>query len=439
MKLPVKPDTEQPSPTERWADPTTTFGHRHPARARDVANRIIAFGIGSILDIGCGDMKLGEHLREAGIAYHPADVVSRCPECLVVDLNKEEVPIVDAECAVLIGVTEYLADPVRVLRDISIKYRRILITLSPAQTIYEQVWHGKPHAIFVDHTVAFSLEEFKRLFAEYFVLEDIDVLVSGNYILYGSSKPKAPSAALPPAADGGSAVDTQPGIEANVIDFGRLAKGFEAHIFKSVPFHSVFLRTSALLASTVVRPGTICVDLGCSTGRLPRLLRRQFGSIVPVEIVAVDNSPEMIAEARRKDSNPRTNYVCEDITRFEMPLSPVFVSCLFTFQFLEIEARKLILRRIYEALDWRGCAVVAEKTLEQHGKKQMVNHYLLNAYKQSMGLTDAQVMTKERAVRSALRPLSRKRNVELFESAGFNDTHIVLSAFGWELYLLQKI
>jgi hypothetical protein len=106
MKLPVEPAAPpRPATTERWADSAKTYGHSNPNRAREVAKRIIAFGIKSVLDIGCGDMKLGELMKGAGIAYQPADVVSRCPECLVVDLNKDEVPRCDAECAVMIGVT----------------------------------------------------------------------------------------------------------------------------------------------------------------------------------------------------------------------------------------------------------------------------------------------------------------------------------------------
>jgi tRNA (cmo5U34)-methyltransferase len=205
-------------------------------------------------------------------------------------------------------------------------------------------------------------------------------------------------------------------VEDNTIDFNLLASDSEAHIFKSVPFHSTFLRTVALLASAVVRPGTICVDLGCSTGRLPRLLRRQFGATAPVKILGIDNSPEMIAEARRKDRNQLTYYVCDDIVTRDLPDSAAFISCLFTLQFLEMEARESILAKIHRALEWRGCAVIAEKVLEDDGKKQMTSHYLLNAYKRSMGLTDNEVAAKERAVRSALRPLGRQDNLRLLQA-----------------------
>jgi hypothetical protein len=35
--------------------------------------------------------------------------------------------------------------------------------------------------------------------------------------------------------------------------------------------------------------------------------------------------------------------------------------------------------------------------------------------------------------------LTRDQNLQMFESAGFKDPQVILSAFGWDLYLLQKI
>ncbi len=436
MKLP-KPSAKALVPVaERWADPKETYGHANPQRAREVADKLVAFGVGSVLDIGCGNMKLGEFLGPAGIRYIPADVVARSPECLVVDLNRDPVPVADTECAVMIGVQEFLNDPARVLQDVAAKYARILITLSPLQTIYEQVWHGRPHTITSTHVTAFSLKDYKRIFSRHFVIEDIDVMSNGQYVLLGRSKRLAGPTA---AAVATTEPDAQPGVVGNDIDFDQLAGRFEAHIFKSVPYHGVFLRTAAMIAAAVVRPGSVCVDLGCSTGRFPRILRRQLRDIAPVRIVAVDNSPEMIAEARRRDASPLTEYVLEDIVAFALPPTPAFVSCLFTLQFLDIDDRRSVLAAVHEALEWRGCAVVAEKVLDEAGKGQMTNHYLLNAYKRSMGLSDAEVLEKERAVRSTLRPLSRRDNEALFREAGFRNVQVAMSAFGWDLYLLEKV
>jgi tRNA (cmo5U34)-methyltransferase len=424
---------------DRWADVEKTYGHSNPDRAKEIAGKLIAFGVTGVLDLGCGDMKLGQLLKAEGVAYAPADVIARSPECLVVDLNADEVPSVDVECAVMIGVLEFLEDPIGVLRDISNKYRRVLLTLSPMQTIYDQVWHGKPHAIVCNHVNGFGLSEFKKMFFEHFAIEDIDVLFNGQYVILGRSRrlSRAVVKGLAPK-EAGRLENQQVGIEDNSINFDFLAQSFEEHIFKSVPFHSMFLRTTAMLGSAVARAGTVCVDIGCSTGRLCRLLRRQLKEAGPVRIVGVDNSREMVAQARKREAHPLTTFVAEDIETYEFPPALVFVSCLFTLQFLEFDARQLVLRRMHDALDWRGCAVVAEKVVECDGKKQMTNHYLLNAYKHVMGFTDGEVLSKERAVRSALRPLTREENLRLFEDAGFERVQVVASAFGWELYLLEK-
>ena len=429
------PQTQVPV-AERWSDITKTYGHSNPQRARLIADKIIAFGIRSILDIGCGDMKLSEYLAPENIGYQPADVVQRSPDCFVVDLNTDPVPRCDAECAVMIGVAEFLNDIEPVLADIANKYDRVLLTLSPLQTIYEQVWHGKPHTITCSHTSAHSLSGFKQVFARYFLLEDIDIISTGQYLLLGRSHRTLNRSSKVSAveSEGGAG----PGITDNAIDFNQMAGGFEAHIFKSVPFHSMFLRTAALVAASVVRPGTVCVDLGCSTGRFTRLMRRQFAKTVPVEIVGVDQAPEMIAEARRKNNHPLTRFVCADIRSFDLPPTAAFISCLFTLQFLATEDRLRILKRVHDTLDWRGAAIIAEKVLETDGRKQMENHYLLNGYKREMGLSDDAVLAKERAVQSALRPMTPQENKALFAEAGFTRVQTLISAFGWDLYLLEK-
>lgn len=146
----------------------------------------------------------------------------------------------------------------------------------------------------------------------------------------------------------------------------------------------------------------------------------------------------MIEEARRKSSHPLTRFVCADALICDLPPSAVFISCLFTLQFLAIGERLRLLARIHETLDWRGAVVVAEKVLEEDGRRQMENHYLLNGYKREMGLTDEAVLAKERAVRSALRPMTAQENKALFAEAGFTRVQTLVSAFGWELYLLEK-
>jgi hypothetical protein len=87
-----------------------------------------------VLDVGAGNMALRGFLR-SGCVYTPADVVKRCDDCLVVDLNAGQFPDVRAHYVTLLGVLEYLHCPEAVLRE-SAKHADHLIFS------YVTHWHG---------------------------------------------------------------------------------------------------------------------------------------------------------------------------------------------------------------------------------------------------------------------------------------------------------
>jgi hypothetical protein len=83
---------------------------------------------GPVLDIGCGMMWLESQLVRRN-EYIPLDYIRRDHRTLVVDLNTQSLPPINAEFAVMSGVLEYLHDVPAILHElIARRYRRILIT-----------------------------------------------------------------------------------------------------------------------------------------------------------------------------------------------------------------------------------------------------------------------------------------------------------------------
>ena len=83
---------------------------------------------GPVLDIGCGMMWL-EPMLTRGNAYIPLDYIRRDDRTMVVDLNTDGLPEVDAEFVYMSGVLEYLRDVPGFLRQVALRrYRRILLT-----------------------------------------------------------------------------------------------------------------------------------------------------------------------------------------------------------------------------------------------------------------------------------------------------------------------
>jgi hypothetical protein len=102
---------EGASDAERWAN-LGSLATQWDARAVMAARHIPAGQ--RVLDIGAGAMTLRGQLAP-GCSYFPADIVSRCPDCQVVDLNKGEFPVGEYDWVTFLGVLEYVHEPIPAL------------------------------------------------------------------------------------------------------------------------------------------------------------------------------------------------------------------------------------------------------------------------------------------------------------------------------------
>lgn len=99
------------SDTERWAR-LESLATQWDSRAA-MAARCIPAGQ-RVLDIGAGAMALRAQLAST-CSYSPADIVSRGPDCQIVDLNKGEFPAGQYDWVTFLGVLEYVHEPLPVL------------------------------------------------------------------------------------------------------------------------------------------------------------------------------------------------------------------------------------------------------------------------------------------------------------------------------------
>lgn len=93
------------SDRERWLEPENL--RNWDERARRVAT-FLSKGQ-TIIDLGCGSMTI-RNLLPAGCTYIPADIVKRCEDCRLIDLNEGIWPDETADVVTALGVLEYLYD-----------------------------------------------------------------------------------------------------------------------------------------------------------------------------------------------------------------------------------------------------------------------------------------------------------------------------------------
>lgn len=94
--------------TERWQSIADESG-KWRGRYRALASHIVARS--SVIEFGCGSMALRDMLPP-GCTYQASDIVSRCADCLVLDLTQPLPPRLAAsyDAAVFAGVLEYVPD-----------------------------------------------------------------------------------------------------------------------------------------------------------------------------------------------------------------------------------------------------------------------------------------------------------------------------------------
>lgn len=197
-----------------------------------------------------------------------------------------------------------------------------------------------------------------------------------------------------------------------------VSQHFDEHINKSVPFYGTSQHLAASISDWFIEPNGLVVDFGCSTGTLiQHLSLRQSGK--NVSFIGIDESPDMIEQAKAKTCYENVDFVCGDVLDFPTSrLSAGF--CLYTLQFLTMAKRQQLVKQIYQALNPQGCLLVVEKIYSNNSTCYDIFNQLHFDYKSTMGFTESEIISKANSIRGVLRPLTKDENISLLESAGFS-------------------
>lgn len=106
-------------------------------------------------------MTLRQYLPETA-RYVPVDIVPRGPDTIVVDLNSERLPPLDARAAAVLGVVEYLENPGAFLSQLR-GFPEVVISYNHKSPLKDLVWRlrrSRPPVTWVNQM---SRREFERM------------------------------------------------------------------------------------------------------------------------------------------------------------------------------------------------------------------------------------------------------------------------------------
>lgn len=187
-------------------------------------------------------------------------------------------------------------------------------------------------------------------------------------------------------------------------------KDFDKHINTSVPGYADLSNYIVSILGYFLNESTV-VDIGCSTGKLLSDLSEKYPDN---RYIGIDKSNNLLSQAQNKGN---VKLLPLDILTDELPQADIYTS-IFTIQFLPINRRRDILRKIYENLPLGNCLIISEKIYIDSGRIQDIFHFSHYDYKERYFSVD-EIYNKQKDLRKIMRPLTEAENINMLNMAGF--------------------
>ena len=220
----------------------------------------------------------------------------------------------------------------------------------------------------------------------------------------------------------------------------RVVNVFPDMINRSVPGYGLIVPMIGLLARRFASDGSNLYDLGCSLGAAS-LAMSQAVRAENVNIVAVDNSADMIsrleelllAEPGRIPIDLRQQDIRETVIE---DASVVVLN--FTLQFVDLEDRPGLLRRIADGLRPGGILVLSEKLRFEDPDEQRHLTDWHHDFKRAQGYSELEIARKREALENVLRPETEKTHRTRLRQAGFDEIYRWYQGFSFASFVAIK-
>jgi tRNA (cmo5U34)-methyltransferase len=215
---------------------------------------------------------------------------------------------------------------------------------------------------------------------------------------------------------------------------------FPDMIKRSVPGYATIINMIGDLAERYVQTGSRCYDLGCSLGAATLAMRHRIRA-TDVKVIAVDNSPAMIARCRQvlaaDTAEPEVELNCADIQSTELHNASMAV-LNFTLQFVPVEERLPVLHKIHEGLNPGGVLILSEKVVFEDCVHNDLMIELHHNFKRANGYSDLEIAQKRSALEQVLLPESLTVHRDRLRAAGFTSVDVWFQCFNFASLIAVK-
>lgn len=216
-----------------------------------------------------------------------------------------------------------------------------------------------------------------------------------------------------------------------------VARVFPDMLRRSIPGYAASLEAIGSLAARYVKAGTNCYDFGCSLGAAT-LAMRQGIRAPDCRIIAVDNSAAMIKGCEAviaKDDECAVPRSPVELRLGDIRDTPIdnasMIVMNYTLQFLDLDARDAMIKRIHAGLHKGGLLLLSEKVVDEDPHMEALLIDLHHEHKRRNDYSQLEISRKRTALENVLIPEKVAAHRRRLADAGFSHTAVWLRFFNF--------
>ena len=208
-----------------------------------------------------------------------------------------------------------------------------------------------------------------------------------------------------------------------------MADVFTDMISRSVPGYAATIKQISTLCERFAQAGSNCYDLGCSLGAATKAMLSHLPHD-DIKVIAIDNSPAMIAACRKNVCEHQVELRCEDIRQAELKNSSMVI-LNFTLQFIPLAERDALIQKIADTMLPGGVLIISEKISFPDAHVQELMTDMHHAFKAAQGYSDLEISQKRASIERVLLPETLEQHHHRLQTAGFVSSDVWFQCYNF--------
>ena len=215
-----------------------------------------------------------------------------------------------------------------------------------------------------------------------------------------------------------------------------VADVFEDMVSRSVPGYDFLVENIGVLSKKFYQDNTKIYDLGsslcgCSISVLKKIKNKN------IEICAVDSSKAMIDICKKRINSSEIKFFNSDILDIEIDNASVIILNL-TLQFIPINKRTDLLKKLFLQLNKNGVIIVTEKIKLDKKSDDIFFVNFHEFFKENNGYSKEEIDRKKIALSKTMQIESEKIHEDRFRSIGCNNFYRWFQCYNFVSWVLIK-